>query len=110
MGQVRRNLKELISCHDCGGQVSFSAQRCPHCGSTEQAGPYVHSSRQARLHRIEARNDRTVISMLVLCCGIGLLYGAVTGGMWPAIGYGLVGAIIGVPGGFIINISRRLFG
>lgn len=109
MGQVRK-LEELISCHDCGGQVSFSARNCPHCGSTEQAGPYIHSRRQARLQGIEQRNDQTLMGMLVLCCGIGFFYGAATAGAWSAIGYGLVGALIGVPAGFIINLSRRLFG
>jgi hypothetical protein len=109
MGGVTKP-RELIACHDCGGQVSFSARHCPHCGSTEQAGPYVHGPRQQRLIGAEARNDQTVMGMLVLCCGIGFFFGAVTGGMWPAIGYGVVGAIIGVPAGFIINMSRRLFG
>jgi len=63
-----------------------------------------------RLHRIEQYNDQTLVGTFVLCCGIGFFYGAVTGGTWPAIGYALVGAIIGVPAGFIINLSRRLFG
>lgn len=101
--------QELISCHDCRGPVSFSAVSCPHCGSREPSGPYIQSPREGRLHNIEARNDQTLISMLVLCCGIGFFYGAVTGGAWPAVGYGLVGAIIGVPAGFIINMSQRLF-
>ncbi|WP_283808298.1 hypothetical protein [Bradyrhizobium ottawaense] len=39
-----------------------------------------------------------------------LFYGAVMIGPGGAAGYGLVGAIIGAPGGFIINVSRRLFG
>jgi hypothetical protein len=26
------------------------------------------------------------------------------------VSYGLVGALIGVPGGFVVNLSRRLFG
>lgn len=106
MGQPR----ELIGCHDCGGAVSFSAVACPHCGSREPSGPYVQSSRERRLHRIAERNDQTVMGMLVLCTGIGFFFGAVTGGVWPAVGYGLVGTIIGVPAGFIINLSRRLFG
>jgi hypothetical protein len=107
MGFERR--QELIGCHDCGGAVSFSAVSCPHCGSREPSGPYIQSPLERRLHRIEERNDQTLIGMLVLCTGIGFFYGAVTGGAWPAVGYGLVGAIIGVPAGFIINVSRRLF-
>ncbi|MGY4503786.1 hypothetical protein ACVWYH_007743 [Bradyrhizobium sp. GM24.11] len=31
-------------------------------------------------------------------------------GAFGAFGYGLLGAIIGVPASFIINVSRRLFG
>lgn len=107
MGMVSQ---ELIGCHDCGGEVSFSAASCPHCGSREPSGPYFQSRRERRLHRIEARNDQTLIGMLVLCTGIGFFFGSVTGGAGPAIGYGLVGAVIGVPAGFIINLSRRLFG
>jgi len=107
MGAQRR--QETIGCHDCGGTVSFSAYSCPHCGSREPAGPYIHSPREQRLHNIEERNDQTLIGMLVLCAGIGFFFGAVTGGAWPAIGYGVVGGIIGVPAGFIINLSRRLF-
>ena len=107
MGLERR--QELIGCHDCGGPVSFSAATCPHCGSKEPSGPYIRSPREQRFHRIEERNDQTLIGMLVLCTGIGFFYGAVTGGAWPAVGYGFVGAIIGAPAGFIINLSRRLF-
>lgn len=59
-----------------------------------------------RFHRIEDRNDQTMIGMLVLC----FFLGALSGGVWPAVGYGLVGALIGVPGGFVVNLSRRLFG
>ncbi len=107
MGLERR--QELIGCHDCGGAVSFSAVGCPHCGSREPSGPYIQGPRERRLHRVEERNDETLIGMLVLCTGIGFFYGAVTGGAWPAVGYGVVGAIIGVPAGFIINLSRRWF-
>jgi hypothetical protein len=107
MGLERR--QELIGCHDCGGPVSFSAVTCPHCGSREPSGAYIHSPRERRFHRIEERNDQTLIGMLVLCTGAGFFYGAVTGGALPAVGYGLVGAIIGAPAGFIVNLSRRLF-
>lgn len=108
MGLERQ--QELFGCNDCGGRVSFSAATCPHCGSGEPSGPYFQSPREQRLHRIEERNDQALMGMMVLCTGIGFFYGAVTGGAWPAVGYGLVGAIIGVPAGFITNVSRRLFG
>ena len=51
-----------------------------------------------------------MIGMLVLCTGSGFFLGALTGSVWPAVGYGLVGALIGVPAGFVVNLSRRLFG
>ncbi|WP_206734394.1 hypothetical protein [Bradyrhizobium zhanjiangense] len=107
---ARRTIQELIGCHDCGGNVSFSALACPHCGSREPAGPYVQSVKEQRLHRIEEKNDQTLIGMTVLCAGIGFFYGSVMIGAVGAFGYGLLGAMIGVPAGFIINASRRLFG
>lgn len=107
MGPQRQ---ELIGCHDCGREVSFSAVACPHCGSREPSGPYVMSRREKRLHRIEQRNDRTLVAMLGLCSGIGFFFGAITGGPWPAVGYGVLGLLIGTPAAFVINLSRRLFG
>ncbi|GLR87665.1 hypothetical protein [Bradyrhizobium iriomotense] len=47
--------------------------------------------------------------MTVLCSGIGFFYGAMMVGAFGAFGYGLLGAIIRVPAGFIISVSRRLF-
>ncbi|MBB4383150.1 hypothetical protein GGD61_007849 [Bradyrhizobium sp. SBR1B] len=38
------------------------------------------------------------------------MYGAVIAGALSAFGYGLLGAIVGVPAGFTVNVSRRLFG
>lgn len=99
---------ELVGCEDCGMPVAFSAARCPHCGSLEPSGPAVGGPQDLNLHRIEEPKDRVLIGMLVLCSGIGFLYGAATGNVRIAVGYGLLGAIIGVPTGFIINLSRRL--
>jgi hypothetical protein len=100
--------QELIGCHDCGGRVSFSAATCPHCGSKEPSGSYIPRQLEKYRHRIEERNDQTLVSMTVLCIGIGFFFGAVTGGAWPAIGYGLIGAIIGAPAAFIVNVTRRM--
>jgi len=116
MGQARREARrqELIDCHDCGNRVSFSAVACPHCGSTEPAGPVIQSRRELRRLRVEAVNDRRLVVVTLLCAGLGIVYGAVTGAggtasLWPALGYGFIGAVIGVPAAFIINISRGLF-
>ena len=68
------------------------------------------SRREQRFHRIEDRNDQTMIGMLVLCTGVGFCFGALLGGTWPAVGYAVIGAFIGIPAGFVINLSRRLFG
>ncbi|CCD95296.1 conserved exported hypothetical protein [Bradyrhizobium sp. ORS 375] len=64
--------------------------------------------------RIEAANDRRLVVVTTLCAGLGTLYGAVmgAGGLasgWTALFYGFVGAVIGVPAAFVINISRSLF-
>ncbi|WP_439373474.1 hypothetical protein [Bradyrhizobium sp. DASA03120] len=39
----QRAQRELMGCYDCGGNISFSAVACPHCGSREPSGPYVQS-------------------------------------------------------------------
>ncbi|WP_315758606.1 MULTISPECIES: hypothetical protein [unclassified Bradyrhizobium] len=116
MGQARRQARrqELIDCHDCGSGVSFSAVACPHCGSTEPAGPAVQSRRELKRLRVEAHNDRRLVVVTVLCAGLGAIYGAVMGeggaaSWWAALGYGFVGTVIGVPAAFVINISRGLF-
>jgi hypothetical protein len=111
--QAAARRTELINCHDCGKGVSFSATVCPHCGSVEPQGPYVQSVRELRRHRIEARNDRTLV-VAVLSCGLGgLAYGLVmasslVGKMLLGSGYGLLGVIIGVPVAFVINMTRHL--
>jgi hypothetical protein len=104
--------RELIACHDCGGGVSFTASHCPHCGSTEPTGPYVHSRSELRKLRVEAANDRRLVIVTVACCGLGIMYGALMGpggaaSFWGSLGYGFVGAVIGVPAAFIINMTRH---
>ena len=106
--------RELIACHDCGGRVSFTASNCPHCGSTEPTGPYVHSPQELRKLRVEARNDRRLLVVTLACCGLGFAYGVVMGpggtaSFWAGLGYGFVGAVIGVPAAFIVNLTRHLF-
>ncbi|RXG96445.1 hypothetical protein EAS62_12305 [Bradyrhizobium zhanjiangense] len=69
----------------------------------------MQTRRERRRHRIEQRNDETLVKATLLCCFVGVAYGAVMVGWWGAIGYGALGAVIGVPAGFIINTSRHLF-
>ena len=112
MGQAKR--RELIGCHDCGEGVSFTAVSCPHCGSSEPSGPYLLSRRALRKLRTEERNDRRLAAVTLCCCGLGVLYGLVMGpggpaSLWNGLAYGFVGAVIGVPAAFIINVSRSLF-
>lgn len=102
--------QELIGCRDCGNAVSFSAFACPHCGSREPSLSYEKSRKERRLHRIEQRNDQTMISMTVLCTGVGFFLGALIGGTSSAVGYAVLGAFIGIPAAFVVNLSRRLFG
>ncbi len=106
--------RELVACHDCGQEISFTASRCPYCGSTEPAGSYVHSRQELRKLRIEATNDRRLVIVTLACFAIGFAYGAVMGpggiaSIWNGLAYGFVGAVIGVPAAFIINVTRHLF-
>jgi hypothetical protein len=112
MAQTKQ--RELIACHDCGRGVSFSASSCPHCGSAEPTGPHVHSRRELRKLRVEATNDRRLVIVTLVCCGLGFAYGALMGpggaaSLWGGLAYGFVGAVIGVPAAFIINVTRHLF-
>jgi hypothetical protein len=104
---------ELIRCHDCGSAISFSASSCPRCGSLEPRGPYVHSRREQRLHRIEERNDRNLMMSVLGCGALGALFGAITalspfGAVVAGIAYGCLGVLLGVPVGFVINMTRHL--
>jgi hypothetical protein len=113
MNMRAAKLTELIDCHDCGRPVSFSASKCPNCGSAEPQGPYVHSRRELRRHRGEERNDHTLM-ISVIACGLGgAFYGAMTASgtlsaILLGIAYGSLGVLIGAPVGFVINMTRYL--
>jgi hypothetical protein len=103
---------ELISCHDCGSGVSFSARACPHCGSTEPSGPYRFSKREARRLRIEERNDRRLILMTTGLAAVGVFYGLETStttleAVALSTVYAVLGAAIGAPLAFAINMTRN---
>jgi hypothetical protein len=103
--------KELTGCHDCGGAVSFSALACPHCGSTQPAGPYIFNRKEANNFRIEERNDHSMAVIAVVCAIVGALYGWSSGGgtAWQtlaAFGYGILGLLAGVPIAFVFNMAR----
>jgi hypothetical protein len=68
------------------------------------------SAREGRHFGSEWENDRTLIGMIVLSSGIGVFCGALIGDKGTAVGYGLVGAGIGTSAGYIINLTRGLFG
>ena len=106
----RQAPKGLIGCHDCGNAVSLSAAACPHCGARQHPKLYSMSRRERQLIGIEARNDRTLVGMLALCTFVGAFWGAATGGFWSTVGYGVIGFLVGVPAGFVVNLTRRLFG
>ena len=111
--RMRDRPKELIGCHDCGGQVAFRAASCPHCGSPEPAGPYVFSRTDIRRHRIEYRNDINLAVTSLGCAAAGGLYGAIVSStgleaILHGLVYGLFGLLIGVPIAFAINVTRGL--
>ena len=104
---------KLIDCHDCGGQVSFRAANCPHCGSPEPSGPYVFSREELRRHRVEYRNDINLGVTSLACAALGGCYGATVGssGLGAIISgvlYGVLGLLVGVPIAFAINVTRSL--
>jgi hypothetical protein len=112
---MRGTKVELINCHDCGKAVSFSAAKCPHCGSAEPAGPYVFNRKEARRHRIEERNDRNLMIVALSCGLVGAAFGAADssstlGAILGGIGYGFLGLLAGVPIAFVINMTRHLSG
>jgi ribosomal protein L40E len=109
----KARFQELISCHDCGGRMSFSAAACPHCGSTEPRGPYIHSRSELRRFRAEERNDRTLAISVLACGAAGAFYGVAIASttLWKALlgtGYGCLGLLVGVPVAFIINMTRHV--
>jgi hypothetical protein len=92
---------ELISCHDCGWSVSFSAAACPNCGSSEPSGPYRHNRKDARRLGAEDKNDLTLILMTVGLGAVGAFYGFETsssslGAIVLGLCYGFVGAAVGM--------------
>jgi hypothetical protein len=102
----------LIDCHDCGHPVSPSARQCPQCGSKELAGPYRPSRRAARRNGIEARNDRTLILMVIGLGAVGAFYGVeinatLYGKLFCAVLYGFVGVCAAVPLAFAVNLTRN---
>jgi rRNA maturation protein Nop10 len=105
---------EVINCQDCRRSVSFSATRCPHCGSTEPAGPYRFSKKEARKYRIEDRNDNNLVATSVTFGIIGVVYGIainIPSVIWATIGavcYGLLGVLVGVPTAGAFNMMRNL--
>ena len=103
---------ELISCHDCGWSVSFSATACPRCGSREPSGSYRHNRKESRRLRIEEKNDKNLVVVMTVLGAIGAFYGVETSSSSLsalALGfcYGFVGVVIGAPLAFAINITRN---
>ena len=102
---------ELISCHDCGWFVSFSAAACPNCGSREPSGSYRHNRKEARKLGAEGRNDRNLIVATLGLASAGILYGVITSSsaveaLIAGFVYGILGMLIGPLVAFTVNITR----
>lgn len=73
----------------------------------------MHSGRELRRHRIEERNDRTLMLAVVGCGLFGAIFGVMTasgtfGAALAGVSYGTVGVLIGAPVGFVINMTRHI--
>jgi hypothetical protein len=71
------------------------------------------SRREKRRFGAEARNDRNLVLATIGCTAGGALFGVLTssstlGAIAFGTGYGLIGLLIGVPVGFVINMTRHL--
>jgi hypothetical protein len=102
---------ELVPCHDCGRAISITAAACPRCGSREPGGPDVFSAKEGPRHRIEARNDRTLIITIVACGIAGAACGLFSSGTFAgAIAYSLTGFFVGGTIGFAIIVTTSIIG
>jgi hypothetical protein len=75
------------------------------------AGPIRASRRASRSVGAEAKNDRTLIWMMVTFGAIGAFYGIEIGSNWmsEAVGallYGFIGIVAAVPIAFAVNVTR----
>jgi hypothetical protein len=107
------NRSQMTKCYDCGNAVSASSRVCPHCGSSEPIGPYQLSRKEQKRLRIEARNDNRLFIITILCIAIGIIAGLLTGhGILYqcafAVMFGALGALIGPPIAFAINMLWML--
>src|SRR5260370_3948715 len=79
---------------------------------TRPAAPYGYKRKEARRYRIEDRNDRTRILITVGFGAVGAFYGVETssstlGALVASLCFGFVGAAVGGPLAFAINITRN---
>jgi predicted RNA-binding Zn-ribbon protein involved in translation (DUF1610 family) len=106
------NRPQMTKCYDCGNAVSASSRVCPHCGSSEP-WPYHFSRREQKRLRAEARNDNRLIIITAVCIAIGIIAGLLIGrGILYqgalAVAFGMLGALIGPPIAFAINMLWML--
>ncbi|KWV57270.1 hypothetical protein AS156_40170 [Bradyrhizobium macuxiense] len=102
-------MPELTDCYDCDSPISFSAITCPHCGSTEPSGPYRHSRKEQKRLGAEARNDNRMVFITVVCIAVGIIVAALTGhGIFFAASLGVLGALVGPPVAFVVNMLWAL--
>jgi hypothetical protein len=109
---MRDAKRELISCHDCGEAISFSAVACPNCGSREPTGLQVFSTEETRR---QVRNDHTLAVTVLACGAAGVLYGVawsfdLTSAVVGGLVYGIAGMLVGVPIGFAIIVTSWVVG
>jgi hypothetical protein len=102
---------EIGQCYHCVKAIYFSAAECPHCGSREPGGPLLFSTNEERPHWIEARNDRTMITITVVCGIAGAAYGLLSSHTFAdVIAASLLGFLLGGSIGFTVIVTTWVIG
>jgi uncharacterized membrane protein YeaQ/YmgE (transglycosylase-associated protein family) len=97
---------EMVPCYHCGRAISFTAVTCHHCGSREPGGPDLFGANEKRWHRIEARNDHTLMTATVVCGIAGAAYGSLSSHTFAdAITASLLGFLVGGSIGFTVVVT-----
>lgn len=71
----------LITCHECGKEISSEALTCPHCGAPSKRGEKLQELEEK--NAVSGKIGRVMLGIILILIGIALLYSGAFG-----IGYG----------------------